>query len=91
MTLPSQLKLKTGVNPFKIVILFFQVTKCGVVEAVLSWAKFKAAKDLQNKCSGKKQNKLKGYVLYLFRLEVPVFGFCSYSHDVWLNLQLPKG
>jgi hypothetical protein len=40
-----------------------QVTKCGIVETVLSWAKFKAEKDLQKQCSGKKQNKLKGYVL----------------------------
>lgn len=36
------------------------VTKSGVVEAVLTWARFKAAKDLQKQCSGKKQNKLKG-------------------------------
>jgi len=47
------------------VILFLQVTKCGVVEAVLSWARFKAAKDLQKQCSGKKQNKLKGCVLII--------------------------
>jgi DNA topoisomerase-2 len=50
------------------VILFLQVTKCGVVEAVLSWARFKAAKDLQKQCSGKKQNKLKGCVLKLLLL-----------------------
>ena len=86
----SQLKLKTGGNPFKILISFLQVTKCGVVEAVLSWAKFKAAKDLQNKCSGKKQNKLKGYVLYLFHLDVFFWLLQLFSHDVWLNLQLPK-
>ncbi|XP_050533091.1 DNA topoisomerase 2 isoform X2 [Daktulosphaira vitifoliae] len=35
------------------------VSKCGVVEAVLSWAKFKAQTQLQ-KQSGKKQSKLKG-------------------------------
>lgn len=36
------------------------VTKCGIVEAVLTWAKFKEATQLQKQCSGKKQNKLKG-------------------------------
>ncbi|XP_021916597.1 DNA topoisomerase 2-like isoform X2 [Zootermopsis nevadensis] len=36
------------------------VTKCGIVEAVLTWAKLKAATQLQKQCSGKKQNKLKG-------------------------------
>ncbi|XP_050431493.1 DNA topoisomerase 2 isoform X2 [Adelges cooleyi] len=35
------------------------VSKCGIVEAVLSWAKFKAQTQLQ-KQSGKKQSKLKG-------------------------------
>jgi len=73
------------------VILILQVAKCGVVEAVLSWARFKAAKDLQKQCSGKKQNKLKGCVLKLLLLEVffppPPQLFC---HEVWLNLQLPK-
>jgi hypothetical protein len=78
MTLPSELWLKTGGNSFKIVISFLQVTKCGVVEAVLSWARFKAAKDLQKQCSGKKQNKLKGCVLKLLLLEVSFCSFCSY-------------
>ncbi|XP_054285713.1 DNA topoisomerase 2-like [Macrosteles quadrilineatus] len=36
------------------------VTKCGIIEAVLSWAKFKQQNQLQKACSGKKQNKLKG-------------------------------
>nr|MBE5727549.1 topoisomerase 2 [Cucujiformia] len=36
------------------------VTKSGIVEQVLSWAKFKAQNDLQKKTSGKKQSKLKG-------------------------------
>ncbi|KAJ8915854.1 hypothetical protein NQ315_004668 [Exocentrus adspersus] len=36
-----------------------QVTKSGIVEAVLSWAKFKAQNELA-KTSGKKQSKLKG-------------------------------
>lgn len=35
------------------------MSKCGIVEAVLSWAKFKAQTQLQ-KQSGKKQSKLKG-------------------------------
>ena len=60
-------------------ISFLQVTKCGVVEAVLSWARFKAAKDLQKQCSGKKQNKLKGCVLKLLLLEVSFCRFYSYS------------
>jgi len=45
----------------------------------LSWARFKAAKDLQKQCSGKKQNKLKGCVLKLLLLEVFFCSFCSYS------------
>lgn len=36
-----------------------QVTKCGIVETVLSWAKFKAQTELA-KTSGKKQGRLKG-------------------------------
>ena len=36
------------------------MVKCGVVEAVQSWMKFKAQEKLNTKCSGKKQNKLKG-------------------------------
>lgn len=35
------------------------VSKCGIVESVLSWAKYKAQTDLA-KTSGKKQNKIKG-------------------------------
>jgi hypothetical protein len=45
----------------------FQVTKSGIVEAVLTWAKSKAEQDLQKHCSSKKQNKLKGYML-IFKL-----------------------
>ncbi|CAG9840365.1 unnamed protein product [Diabrotica balteata] len=37
-----------------------QVTKSGIVEHVLSWAKFKAQNELAAKTSGKKQSKLKG-------------------------------
>ncbi|KAK6644205.1 DNA topoisomerase 2 [Polyplax serrata] len=36
------------------------VTKCGIIEAVLSWAKFKAEAQMDKKCSGKKMTKLKG-------------------------------
>ncbi|KAL0271055.1 UNVERIFIED_CONTAM: hypothetical protein PYX00_008283 [Menopon gallinae] len=36
------------------------VTKCGIIEAVLTWAKFKAEAQMDKKCSGKKQTKLKG-------------------------------
>lgn len=34
--------------------------KCGVLESVLSWIKFKAQTELNQKCSGKKHSKLKG-------------------------------
>lgn len=36
------------------------MTKCGIIEAVLTWAKFKAEAQMDKKCSGKKQTKLKG-------------------------------
>ena len=36
------------------------VTKCGIVEAVMAWAKFKQQAQLQSKCTAKKQNKIKG-------------------------------
>lgn len=34
--------------------------KCGIVEAVMAWAKFKQQAQLQKVCTSKKQNKLKG-------------------------------
>ncbi|KAB7496958.1 DNA topoisomerase 2 [Armadillidium nasatum] len=34
--------------------------KCGIVEAVMTWAKFKQQAQLQSKCASKKQNKIKG-------------------------------
>lgn len=34
--------------------------KCGVVESVLAWAKFKQEAQLQSKCAGKKHTKIKG-------------------------------
>ncbi|XP_044767164.1 DNA topoisomerase 2 [Coccinella septempunctata] len=36
------------------------VIKSGIIEQVLSWAKFKAQNELQKKSAGKKQSKLKG-------------------------------
>lgn len=36
------------------------MTKCGIIESVLSWAKFKAEAIKDKKCSGKKATKLKG-------------------------------
>lgn len=36
------------------------VTKCGVVEAVMAWARFKQQAQLQSKCASKKHNKIKG-------------------------------
>nr|NVI79295.1 topoisomerase 2 [Cucujiformia] len=37
-----------------------QVVKSGIIEQVLTWAKFKAQNELQKKTAGKKQSKLKG-------------------------------
>lgn len=34
--------------------------KCGIVESIISWVRFKAQTELQKKCSGKKSSKLKG-------------------------------
>ncbi|XP_035221967.1 DNA topoisomerase 2-alpha-like [Stegodyphus dumicola] len=34
--------------------------KCGVVEAIVQWVRFKAQTELEKKCSGKKHSKLKG-------------------------------
>nr|NVI79303.1 topoisomerase 2 [Cucujiformia] len=39
---------------------FGQVAKSGIVEAVLTWAKFKAQTELEKKGGGKKMSKLKG-------------------------------
>lgn len=36
------------------------VMKSGIVEAVMSWAKYKQQEKLQKKCAGKKTSKLKG-------------------------------
>lgn len=40
------------------------VTKCGVVEAVMAWARFKQQAQLQSKCASKKHNKIKGKYVY---------------------------
>ena len=37
-----------------------QLEKCGIVESVLAWSKFKADQQLKGKQTGKKTNKLKG-------------------------------
>ncbi|CAH1789869.1 unnamed protein product [Owenia fusiformis] len=37
-----------------------QVNKCGIVESIMSWMKFKAQEKMNTKCTSKKQNKLKG-------------------------------
>ena len=39
---------------------FVQANKCGIVESVQSWMKFKAQEKMNKKCSNTKQNKLKG-------------------------------
>lgn len=37
-----------------------QVNKCGIVESILSWMKFKAQAQLNQKCHSSKHSKLKG-------------------------------
>ncbi|CAJ0586787.1 unnamed protein product, partial [Mesorhabditis spiculigera] len=37
-----------------------QAMNCGIVDAVLSWVRFKQMENLDKKCSGKKTNKIKG-------------------------------
>ncbi|GIY81258.1 DNA topoisomerase 2-alpha [Caerostris extrusa] len=37
-----------------------QAMKCGVVESIMSWIRFKAQTELEKKCSGKKHSKLRG-------------------------------
>ncbi|XP_055952312.1 DNA topoisomerase 2-alpha-like [Argiope bruennichi] len=37
-----------------------QAMKCGVVESIMSWIRFKAQTELEKKCSGKKHTKLRG-------------------------------
>ncbi|XP_021370186.1 DNA topoisomerase 2-alpha-like isoform X2 [Mizuhopecten yessoensis] len=36
------------------------VSKCGIVESIMSWVRFKAQAQLNKKCSGSKHSKLKG-------------------------------
>lgn len=39
-----------------------QVNKCGIVESVMAWAKFKAQSQLNTKCTSKKVNKIRGKI-----------------------------
>lgn len=39
------------------------VMKCGIVEAVLAWVRFKQQETLDKKCSSKKTSKLKVYFI----------------------------
>ena len=39
--------------------LLLQALSCGVVDAVLSWVKFKQQEGMNRKCSGKKTTRLK--------------------------------
>lgn len=58
--------MKNTDQQFKSFFYFIlQVSKSGIIESVLTWAKFKAQNQLQKSCSGKKQNKLKGVYIYL--------------------------
>ena len=38
----------------------FQASKCGIIESILSWMKFKAQAQLNSKCHSSKHSKLKG-------------------------------
>lgn len=40
--------------------------RCGVLEAVMSWVRFKQQENLDKKCSAKKTSKLKVCILLLF-------------------------
>ena len=70
--------------------------KCGIVESVLAWSKFKADQQLKGKQSGKKTNKLRGiakledannagtkYVLLLFFL---VIYFTNFTREKKLQI-----
>ncbi|KAK7026445.1 DNA topoisomerase 2-beta, partial [Halocaridina rubra] len=61
---------------------FTNVSRCGIVEAVMAWAKFKQQAQLQKVCLGKKHNKLKG----LPKLEDANDAGTRYSSDCTLIL-----
>ncbi|XP_066940662.1 DNA topoisomerase 2-alpha isoform X2 [Macrobrachium rosenbergii] len=58
------------------------VSKCGIVESVMAWAKFKQQAQLQKVCTSKKQNKIKG----LPKLEDANDAGTRYSSDCTLIL-----
>ncbi|XP_068236454.1 DNA topoisomerase 2-alpha isoform X2 [Palaemon carinicauda] len=58
------------------------VTKCGIVESVMAWAKFKQQAQLQKVCTSKKQNKIRG----LPKLEDANDAGTRYSSDCTLIL-----
>ncbi|XP_064095039.1 DNA topoisomerase 2-alpha-like isoform X2 [Macrobrachium nipponense] len=57
-------------------------SKCGIVESVMAWAKFKQQAQLQKVCTSKKQNKIKG----LPKLEDANDAGTRYSSDCTLIL-----
>ncbi|XP_043215236.1 DNA topoisomerase 2-alpha-like isoform X2 [Amphibalanus amphitrite] len=59
-----------------------QVNKCGIVESVMAWAKFKAQSQLNTKCNSKKQNKIRG----IPKLEDANDAGTRYSQDCTLIL-----
>lgn len=63
MTLPPTRQIeytcRDSLPPPHIHCRFVQVTKCGIIEHILNWVKFKAQSQL-NKKSGAKTSKLKG-------------------------------
>lgn len=60
------------------------VMKCGIVEAVMTWARFKQQAQLQSKCANRKQNKLKGEIGYV---EIYIL-FILLTHGYWYFLHV---
>lgn len=40
--------------------IFFQAQKCGIVESILNWIRFKTMEKMQDQCHKSKRSKLKG-------------------------------
>lgn len=54
-------KTLQDVNIVALICMYkLQVSKCGIVESIMSWMKFKAQTQLNKKCHSSKHSKLKG-------------------------------
>lgn len=45
---------------FNFHLSFFQAQKCGIVESILNWVRFKTMEKMQDQCHKSKRTKLKG-------------------------------